>query len=108
MKYLIKSVETWRVPNENEAKQLIEEAKNDRNFTLAKYSSEYKCTKSKGEIVDDWYRVVLTKEFTSEKEPEYTATVSYNVERGFFPEAVTSTGEEDDEDEDDGDGGIEF
>ena len=86
MKYLIKTVETYRVANESEAKQLIESAKSDRSYTLSKYSSEYKCSKQKGEIVDEWYRVVLTKDFCSEKEPDVTATVSYNVEDGAFPD----------------------
>lgn len=86
MKYLIKTVETYRVANESEAKQLIESAKLDRSYTLSKYSSEYKCSKSKGEICDEWYRVVLTKDFCSEKEPDVTAAVSYNVEDGAFPD----------------------
>lgn len=86
MKYLIRTVETYRVGNESEAKQLIESAKADHSYTLSKYSSEYKCTKSKGEIVDDWYRVILTKDFCSEKEPDVTATISYNVEDGAFPD----------------------
>lgn len=93
MKYLIKTVETYRVANEAEAKQLIESAKSDRSYTLSKYSSEYKCTKSKGEVVDEWYRVILTKDFCNEKEPDTTATVSYHVEQGAFPEPA-----EDDDD----------
>ena len=36
MKYLIRTVETYRVANEDEAKQLIESAKNDRNYSLSK------------------------------------------------------------------------
>jgi hypothetical protein len=99
MKYLIKTVEQYRVANENEAKQLIESAKTDRNYTLAKYSSEYKCSKSKGEVVDEWYRVILTKEFCTEKDPDTTATVSYNVEMGAFPEPVANDDEEEDSNE---------
>lgn len=95
MKYLIKTVETYRVASENEAKQLIEESKKDRNFTLSKYSSEYKCSKAKGEVVDEWYRVILTKDFTSEKEPDCTTTVSYNVEAGAFPDPADNTEDED-------------
>lgn len=100
MKYLIRSVLTYRVPNEEEAKQLIEEAKRDRNFTLSKYSSEYKCKKVKGEIDDEWYRVTLTEDFTSEKEPDCTASVSYNVDPGYFPEPVVRETTDDDEAED--------
>lgn len=94
MKYLIKTVETWRVASEDEAKTLIEESKKNRDFTLSKYSSEYKCTKSKGEIVEDWYRVTLTKDFTSEKEPDCTTTVAYNVDAGVFPDPVSDEDEE--------------
>ena len=85
MKYLLKTVETYRVANENEAKALIEEAKKDKNYTLTKYLSEYRNAKQKGEIVDEWYRVTLTKSFTEEKEPDATTTVSYNVSEGNFP-----------------------
>ena len=96
MKFLVRVVETYRVADEDEAKQLIETAKKDRNFELTKYSSEYKCKKSKGEVVEDWYRVTLTKDFTEEKEPTCTATVSYKVDLGVFPDPVTN---EDDEEE---------
>lgn len=88
MKYLIKSVETYRVASEKEAKELIEQSKADNSYTLSKYSSEYKNTKAKGEIVDEWFRVTLTKEFTSEKEPESTASVIYNVSNFPTPKAV--------------------
>jgi hypothetical protein len=84
-KYLIRTVETYRTDSESEAKQLIESAKADSAYTLSKYSSESKTTKSKGEIVDSWYRVTLTKDFCSEKEPDVTATVEYKVENGAFP-----------------------
>ena len=94
-KYLIKAVETLRVATEDEAKAVIEEAKKDRNFTLSKYSSEYKCSKAKGEVVDEWYRVILTKDFTSEKGPECSTTSSDNVELGAFPDPVSRDDEED-------------
>ena len=92
--YLVKTVETWRVESESGAKELIESAKNSKDFTLSKYSSEYKCSKSKGEIVDDWYRVTLTKDFTSEKEPDCTTTISYNVDMGVFPDPIDDEDEE--------------
>lgn len=109
MKYLIKTVETYRVANEAEAKQLIEESKVDRNFTLSKYSSEYKNAKAKGEIVDEWYRVILTKDFTPEREPDCTTTVNYNVDAGAFPDpVVTKDSEDEDSDDVDENGGVEF
>ena len=95
MKFLVRAVETYRVANEDEAKQLIEIAKKDPNFELTKYSSEYKAKKSKGEVVEDWYRVTLTKDFTDEKEPDRTVSVNYNVDFGAFPDPVTR--EEDEE-----------
>lgn len=94
-KYLIRTVETYRTDSESEAKQLIESAKADSAYTLSKYSSESKTAKAKGEIVDSWYRVTLTKDFCSEKEPDVTATVNYKVESGAFPEPI----EKDDEEE---------
>jgi len=100
MKYLVRSVETYRVESEAEAKKTIEDAKKDKTYTLSKYSSEYKCTKAKGEVVDEWYRVILTKDFNIEKEPDTYIEVKYNAEAGFFPNPVK---EEETEDE-----GVEF
>lgn len=93
MKYLVRSVETYRVATESEAKRVIEDAKAEKSYTLSKYSSEYKCTKAKGEVTDEWYRVILTKDFNIEKEPDKYVDVTYKVEAGFFPE----TDENDDE-----------
>ena len=94
MKYLVRTVETYRVANESEAKKTIEEAKQDKTYTLSKYSSEYKCSKSKGEIVDEWYKVVLTKDFNIEKEPDKYVDVTYTAEEGFFPEPVVKDEDE--------------
>ena len=91
MKYLVKSVETYRVESEAEAKKLIEDAKNDSAYTLSKYSSEYKCSKVKGEIDQEWYRVILTKEFNSEREPDQTVDIMYNIEIGAFPNPIESS-----------------
>ena len=70
MTYLIKTTEQYRCATEKEAKDLINEAKSNNKYTVLKYSSELKIKKSKGEIEDEWYRVIITKEFTDEKEPE--------------------------------------
>lgn len=77
MKYLIQTVETYRVDKEDEAKRMIEEAKADNHFILKKYSSEYKERKQKGEVIDTYYKVTLTKAFTDEKEPEFRTEISY-------------------------------
>lgn len=68
-KYLIKKIETYRVDSESEAKQFIEKQEQSGEYVLTRYSTEYKERKSKGEVIDSWYRVTLTKEVNSEKEP---------------------------------------
>ena len=79
MAYLISTTEIYRVDTEAEATELINEAKNDPNFILAKYSTTKKERKSKGDIVDEWYNVNLVKKFTDEKEPEGCMAVRYEV-----------------------------
>lgn len=78
MKYLISTTEIYRADSEAEAVQLIEEAKADNHFILAKYSSQFKERKQKGEVIDSWYQVSLKKVFTDEKEPEFSCKVSYS------------------------------
>lgn len=82
-KYLISTSETYRVDTEEEAKNLIEEAKVDSSFQLAKYISEYKVRKQKGEIIDEFYKVVLTKNFNDIKEPDTEINIEYNKESAF-------------------------
>lgn len=95
MTFLLKTVETYRVANDREAQVLINEAKNDKRFELVKSTSEKKCTKAKGEVIDEWIRVTLTKAFTSEKEPDATVSVNYTVDRGVFPDPIDDDEEED-------------
>ena len=90
MNYLVRTVETYRTGTEADAKKLIEDAKKDKSYTLSKYSSEYRCSKSKGEISDEWFRVILTKDFNIEKDPACTVDIVYNVEQGAFPDPVTT------------------
>jgi hypothetical protein len=75
--YLIKVTEQYRCDTEAEAEVLINEAKESGQYTVVKSSSEIKTTKAKGEVVDEWRRVLITKEFTSEKEPTEQITVVY-------------------------------
>ena len=79
MKYLTQVVETYRVDDEDSVKEMIEDAKSDKRFTLTKYTSQYKEAKAKGEVIDAWYKVTFTKGFCDEKEPEVTATINYEV-----------------------------
>lgn len=82
MAYLLKTVETYRVGSEAEAKKLIEDAKYDGHFALVKYMTEDRCTKKKGEIEDEWKRVTLTKSFNEEKEPYLMVQIDYNTSGG--------------------------
>ena len=78
-RHLIKVDETYRVDSEAEAIELINEARADNKFILAKHSSTQRQTKQKGEIVDEWFRVTLTKVFDEEKEPIGNTTITYNT-----------------------------
>lgn len=78
MKYLLTTTEVYRVESENEAKKIIEEAKNDNHFIVIKYTSQYKERKQKGEVVDSWWKLSITKQFTDEKEPEFQTEIQYN------------------------------
>ena len=78
--YLIQTTEIYRVESEAAAVELIEAAKQDKNFALIKYSNEHKEKKQKGEVIDSWNRVTLVKSFTDEKEPVINHTVKYEVD----------------------------
>jgi len=79
MKYLLNTTEIYRVDTEAEATELINEAKNDGNYILSKYSSVKREQKAKGEVIDEWYKVTLVKTFNAEKEPEVMVDVIYEV-----------------------------
>ncbi len=79
-KYLVSTVETYRVDTEAEATNAIEEAKNDSSYTLSKYTSEHKERKSKGEVIDEYWKLSLTKLFNDIKEPDAEVVVTYEVE----------------------------
>jgi len=80
MNFLISTTEVYRVDTESEATALIEEAKNDKKFVLAKYTTEQKEVKAKGEVIETYFKVTLTKQFTSIKEPDVQARVEYIIE----------------------------
>lgn len=80
MVYLIKTTETYRCNSEKEAQELIEEAKKAGEYELSKYSNTTKEVKVKGEVEDVYQLVVLTKTFTDAKDPDITATVTYEIE----------------------------
>lgn len=78
-KYLVSATEVYRVDNEESAAALIDEAKAETKYVLAKYSSVKKEKKAKGEIVDEWYQVTLVKKFNDEKDPISNIDVNYEV-----------------------------
>ena len=80
MKYLITTTEVYRVDTEAEAQTVIETAKADSHFILNKYVSEYKERKSKGEVIDEYFKVSLVKSFTDIREPDSQVSVEYTVE----------------------------
>lgn len=77
-KYLTTVTEIYRVDSEAEVQFLVEEAKKDSMYSLVKYNREFKQRKSKGEVIDEWYKVTLVKGFNDEKEPEDVVDVSYS------------------------------
>ena len=79
MTYLIKTTEQYRC--EREAVDLINKAKQAKEYNLVKYNSEIKTTKQKGEIIDEWRRVTITKEFSEEKEPYGSLMPEYHIQR---------------------------
>lgn len=79
-KYLVSTVETYRVDTEAEATKAIEEAKNDNAYVLGKYTSEHKTRKAKGEIIDEYWKLSLTKLFNDIKEADTPVTVSYEID----------------------------
>ena len=76
MKYLINTVETYRVDTEPEAEALITEAKNDVKFILSKYTCQKKEDKK---IDDEYYIVTLNKAFNDGKDPISEVTIDYEV-----------------------------
>lgn len=77
MKYLTQVTETYRVDDEDQVLKMIDEAKSDNRFTLSKHTSQFKERKAKGEVIDAWYKVTLTKVFCDEKEPDANVTITY-------------------------------
>lgn len=78
-RYLIQTTEIYRADSEIEAQEIIGAAKAASEYTLTKYSSEKKEVKAKGEVVDEYYKISLTKAFTDIKEPEVQVDVIYEI-----------------------------
>lgn len=79
MKYLINTVDTYRVSTVSEVERLHEELKNDSSFELVSFSYKTKQIKSKGEVIDEYQLVQAKKAFTDEKNPTEEINVYYEV-----------------------------
>jgi len=63
---LTKQTDTYRVDTEEEAVNMIQDAKDSQikgGYTLTKSSYVMKTKKSKGEIIDSWFIVALEKSY---------------------------------------------
>lgn len=80
MKYLVSVTEVYRIDSEKEVENFLAENKQNPQFELVKYNSTRKQRKAQGEIVDEWFKVSVTKAFNDEKEPTDTIHVQYEVE----------------------------
>lgn len=78
-KYLIQTTEVYRADSETEAQEIISAAKAAEEYTLTKYSSEKKEVKAKGELVDEYYKISLTKAFTDIKSPDTQVDIIYDI-----------------------------
>ena len=78
-RYLIQTTEIYRADSEIEAQEIIGAAKAAAEYTLTKYSSEKKEVKAKGEVVDEYYKISLTKAFTDIKDPGIQVDVIYEI-----------------------------
>lgn len=77
MRYLLKAVDTYRVPTVADVEALHDELLANPTFDLVAFSYKTKYIKAKGEIIEEYQVVSATKVFTDEKSPERTITVEY-------------------------------
>ena len=60
---LQKETKVFKVHTEDAAVELINKFKKESQGMVT-YKTDYKTKKSKGEIVDDWYIVTITQDYT--------------------------------------------
>lgn len=80
MRYLLKAVDTYRVPTVADVEALHEQLLDDPTFDLTAFSYKTKQIKAKGDVIEEYQVVIATKVFTNEKDPDDVYTVTY--ERG--------------------------
>jgi len=70
MKELKRITEIYKVATEEEATELIQEFKDGQatgDYEITKYESKYRNKKAKGEIVEEWYSVLIQKDYNTEE-----------------------------------------
>lgn len=77
MKYLIQSVDTYRVSTVADVEALHEELRQNPNFDLVAFSYKTKLVKVKGEVVDEYQVVTAKKAFNEEKDPISSIDIRY-------------------------------
>ena len=79
-KYLLKTVNSYRVATVQDALALREELSQLSYGELVSFTYTTKTIKQKGEIVEEYQVVKATIEFNLEKEPDSMVDVSYGIE----------------------------
>lgn len=79
--YLVSTIETYRVDTEAEAMKMIEDAKHDNAYALKKYTNEYKERTAKGEIIDEYWKLTLTKTFNDIKDTGTPIIIDYKIDK---------------------------
>jgi hypothetical protein len=77
--YLCSVVENYRADYEHEADELINAARESKLYDLKKSNVQKKEVKAKGEIVDEFFLVSLTKNIQDPKNPEVNVELNYEV-----------------------------
>ena len=77
--YLCSTVETYRVDCEYEADDLINVARESKLYDLKKSNVQAKEVKAKGEVIDEFFLVSLTKNIQDPKNPEVNVKLNYEV-----------------------------
>lgn len=77
MSHLIRTIEQHRVPDMEAADSLEMDARSSNLYEVAKCVKTEKVRKAKGEVVDQWVVVDITKVFNDMKEPVSDVRVEY-------------------------------
>lgn len=83
IKYLIKNTAEIWVETEADANKLhkeYEQFAHDNGYTLSSWTQTYRCKKSQGEIVSEWYICKVVIIFNDAKEPETPlSSIDFNM-----------------------------